>query len=45
MGLQSFYGKRPHLLLLIGSQAARGQITKHVVPNKQNNCIFYIVHI
>ena len=45
MGLQTFYGKRPHLLLEAGSQEARGQIPKSVTPNRQKYFILYIAHI
>jgi hypothetical protein len=45
MGLQSFYGKRPHRSLLAGSRTPRGQIAIGGSPNCLNYCVlFYYMH-
>ena len=38
VGVQTFYGKGPHLLLWGGSRAARGDITIRGIPNCLNYC-------
>jgi hypothetical protein len=44
MGLQTFYGKGPHLSLSADSRAARGTIAESGIHNRLNYCVIFIVH-
>ena len=44
MGLQNFYGKGLHVLLLAASWALRGKITVSGVPNRLNCCVIFRVY-
>jgi hypothetical protein len=44
MGLEPFYVKGLHLLLLASLQAAHGKITVSGTPNHLNCCVIFIVH-
>jgi hypothetical protein len=44
MGLQTFYGKRPQLLLGADLSVACGKITISGIPNHQNNCVVFILY-
>ena len=44
MGLQPFYGKWPHRLLLAGSRAPRGQIAIGGTSNCLNYCVLFALH-
>jgi hypothetical protein len=44
MGLQPFYGKGPHLLLLAGSWTTCGKITVNGIPNHLNYCVIFMVY-
>jgi hypothetical protein len=43
MGLQTFHGKGPHLLLWSGPQAARGKVTVRGTPNCLNYWVIFLV--
>ena len=42
MSAQSFYGKRPHLILQEGASGERGKITVSGIPNCQQYCEIFI---
>ena len=44
MGLQHFYGKRPHLLLWAGLWSGRGKITVSGILHYCQNCVIFIVY-
>jgi hypothetical protein len=44
MGLQTFYGAGPHLLLLAGLWATREKITVNGIPNHLNYCVIFMVY-
>jgi len=44
MGLQPFYGKGQHLLLLAGLWTTCGKITVNGIPNHLNYCVIFMVY-
>ena len=44
MGIQPFYVKRPHPLLLDVSRAALGRITVSGIRNSPNYCVIFIIY-